>query len=64
MFEGCENLSSITMLATEGYDVFKGSLFNWVKGVATNGTFTKAASMDDLPTGDSGIPTGWPVVNQ
>ena len=40
-------------------------LKNWVKGVATtDGTFTKASSMTTLPTGDSGIPTGWTVVNQ
>ena len=39
-------------------------LKDWVKGVPATGTFTKAASMTTLPTGDSGIPAGWTVVNQ
>ena len=65
MFNGCEKLNKITMLATEGYDQFKGSFFGWVSGVAATGTFIKAASMDDLPSGsEHGIPTGWTVVNQ
>lgn len=61
MFQGCSKLKSITMLAT---DISASScLDNWVKGVAATGTFTKAASMTTLPTGDSGIPTGWAVVD-
>ena len=64
MFYGCTSLKKITMLATEGYDFYKGSLANWVNGVAAEGTFIKAASMDDLPTGDNGIPEGWTVVEQ
>jgi hypothetical protein len=38
-------------------------LSNWVKGVATNGTFTKSPSMTSLPNGDSGIPEGWTVID-
>lgn len=38
-------------------------LFLWVEGVASTGTFTKAASMNSLPTGTSGIPNGWTVVD-
>ena len=44
MFNGCTKLNNITMLAT---DISATScLEDWVKGVAENGTFTKAASMD------------------
>ena len=62
MFLGCEKLSSITMLATEGLDIF-GVLSGWVKDVAASGTLTKAATAT-LPDGKDGIPTGWDVVNK
>ena len=59
MFNGCTSLNSITMLATDisAWDCLE----NWVRGVAATGTFTKAASMTSLPSGVSGIPTGWTV---
>ena len=63
MFYGCTNLSSITMLATN-IPASGGCLSNWVSGVASTGTFTKAAAMTSLPTGTSGIPKGWTVVNK
>ena len=59
MFYGCTSLNSITMLATD--ISASGCLQNWVKNVATTGTFTKAAAMTSLPTGLSGIPSGWTV---
>ena len=62
MFYGCTNLSNITMLATD--ISASGCLKNWVSGVASTGTFTKAAAMTSLPTGTSGIPEGWTVVNK
>ena len=40
-----------------------GCLTDWVSGVSSTGTFTKAASMTALPTGNSGIPSGWTVVD-
>ena len=50
------------MLAT---DISASScLANWVSGVSSTGTFTKAASMTSLPTGINGIPSGWTVVNK
>ena len=59
MFNGCSKLNNITMLAT---DIPASSyLYNWVKNVASTGTFTKAASMTSLPSGTSGIPSGWTV---
>ena len=68
MFYGCTNLSSITMLATN--IPASGCLTDWVSGVASSGTFTKAASLiqgsetGQIPTGTSGIPEGWTVVNK
>ena len=40
-----------------------GCLSNWVNGVASTGTFVKNPSMTSLPTGTSGIPSGWTVVD-
>ena len=59
MFSDCSSLNSITMLAT---DISASNcLDEWVSGVAATGTFKKAASMTSLPSGASGIPTGWTV---
>ena len=61
MFSRCSNLKSITMLAT---DISASDcLYNWLKNVASFGTFTKAASMTSLPSGSSGIPSGWTIVD-
>jgi hypothetical protein len=61
MFESCTKLNSVTMLAT---DISANNCLNqWVVGVASTGTFTKAAAMTSLTTGVSGIPEGWTVKN-
>lgn len=61
MFNSCTSLNNITMLAT---DISASNcLEEWVSGVAATGTFKKAASMTSLPSGRSGIPTGWTVEN-
>ena len=61
MFNGCTSLNNITMLAT---DISKKYCFkDWVSDVSKTGTFTKAAEMTSLPTGNSGIPSGWTVVD-
>jgi hypothetical protein len=36
---------------------------DWLSGVSSTGTFTKAPTMESLPSGASGIPTGWSVVD-
>ena len=36
-------------------------LYNWVSSVSSTGTFIKNAAMTSLPTGNSGIPSGWAV---
>ena len=39
----------------------KYCLDGWVNGVSSTGTFVKHPNMTSLPTGVSGIPTGWTV---
>ena len=68
MFTRCSNLNSITMLATDNITA-TDCLDSWVYGVSATGTFTKAASLEQgtesgkIPTGESGIPSGWTVEN-
>lgn len=61
MFPGCTSLSEVTMLATD--ISAENCLANWLNGVSSTGTFTKASDMEDLPSGSSGIPSGWTVVD-
>ena len=61
MFYGCTSLNYIKMLAININ--YTSCLSNWVKGVASTGTFIKHPNMTSLPTGTSGIPTGWTVQN-
>ena len=61
MFRDCKKLDNITMLATDISAAY--CLTDWVSGVASTGTFTKAAAMTSLTTGVSGIPEGWTVKN-
>ena len=62
MFRGCTGLNYIKCLAT---DISASECTsNWVSGVASSGTFVKAASMTSWTTDTSGIPTGWTVINQ
>ena len=61
MFNSCSKLNQITMLAT---DISASQCLGlWVGAVSTTGTFIKSASMDDLPSGSSGIPSGWTIVD-
>lgn len=63
MFRGCTNLNSVTMLATD--ITASGCLTNWLDRVATTGTFTKSAYIDETAfTRDkNGIPQGWTIVS-
>ena len=59
MFYDCSKLNKITMLAT---DISASSCLSyWTPGVASSGTFIKHPNMTSLPTGTSGIPSGWTV---
>ena len=61
MFYNCSKLSSITCLAK---DISASNcLQNWVNGVSSSGTFTKASSMNSWPRGANGIPNNWTVKN-
>lgn len=60
MFNGCTSLKYVKCLAI---DISATSCTsNWLKDVSPTGTFVKAASMNDWPTGDSGIPEGWTII--
>lgn len=61
MFYGCSKLNYIKMLAIGAY--LESCLDYWVYGVSSTGTFIKNPAMTSLPTGYSGIPHGWTVVN-
>ena len=61
MFYGCSKLNKITMLATNINAM--NHLYLWVSGVSSTGTFVKHPDMTSLPTGTSGVPSGWTVVD-
>ena len=61
MFFNCKKLNYIKMLAT---DISANKcLEDWVNKVSSTGTFVKNPDMTSLPTGNSGIPSGWTVVD-
>ena len=67
MFDGCTKLNYIKMLSPTKYPL--NAFDNWVRGVASTGTFVKLPDMTDLPIATStntyrGIPEGWTVVNE
>lgn len=61
MFHYCSYLNYIKMLATD--ISAEDCLYRWVYRVPMQGTFVKNSNMNDLPTGNSGIPSGWKVQN-
>ncbi len=62
MFNGCENLNTIIMLAT---DISAGyCLNNWVNGVSEFGTFVKSKDATWDVVGVSGVPRGWMVITE
>lgn len=61
MFYGCSKLNYIKMLATD--ITASRCLTSWVSGVSSTGTFVKNPAMTSLPSGSSGIPRGWAVMN-
>lgn len=61
MFKGCSSLISVACKATSL--TVDSSTENWLDGVSATGTFKKAASMTDWPSGVSGIPSGWTIEN-
>ena len=61
MFSGCTRLRSVTCLATN--ISANNCTTGWLKGVWYSGTFNKAAGVK-WPTGESGIPNGWTVIEE
>ncbi len=61
MFSDCTKLNYIKCLATDIPE--SDCTTSWVTNVASTGTFVKNPNMSSWPTGTSGIPTGWTVVN-
>ena len=59
MFYDCTKLNYIKMLATD--ISASGCLSNWVKGVASTGTFVKNKNATWNKTGVSGVPSGWTI---
>ena len=59
MFNSCTALKNVKCLATD--ITASQCTTNWLTNVASRGTFTKAASMNDWTSGGSGIPTNWTV---
>ena len=62
MFNGCTKLNYIKAMFTTrpGTDY----TYNWVRGVASSGTFVKNSAARWDVTGVSGIPDGWTVVTE
>ena len=56
MFDGCSSLNSIRCNA----DSFSNEASNWVRGVASSGTFYKSDNLE-ATYGTSAIPEGWTV---
>ena len=61
LFTDCTKLNYIVCLATSRASQFVTS--NWLFGVSPTGTFVKKAGVA-WPTGNSGIPDGWTVVEE
>ena len=61
MFTGCLSLTFVKCNATN--ISANDCTANWLSSVSSNGTFKKNATMNDWPSGESGIPDGWTVEN-
>ena len=59
MFKECSSLNYIKVNITESWSTLSAA--EWVLNVAASGTFVKPTNTN-IPTGDSGIPSGWTVV--
>ena len=61
MFSGCTSLSKIECLAQ---DISANDCTNdWLRNVSSTGTFIKSKNMNNWPTGEDGIPSGWTVID-
>ena len=60
MFSDCTKLNYVKCLATQ---VWQNATTAWLSNVASTGTFVKSPNMSSWPSGVSGIPSGWTVVD-
>lgn len=60
MFFGCSQLSYVKCLGTDG--LIYNNIAGWLNGVNNTGTFVKASGVT-WPSGASGIPSGWTVID-
>lgn len=60
MFNGCSDINYIKVYATNWNS---NNALNWVSDVEETGTFYKPSSNNSIPSGVSGIPDGWTIVN-
>lgn len=59
MFSGCSSLNYIkAMFTTQPSNTYT---YNWVRGVASTGTFVKNSAATWNVTGNNGVPSGWTV---
>lgn len=62
MFQQCQNLNYVKCLATNAA-ANGGDTYGWLEDVSPTGTFVKASGVT-WPTGVSGIPNGWTVIEE
>lgn len=64
MFLECAKINYIKCLAENPKSLAaQGNIYNWLSGVSPTGTFVKKAGVT-WPTGASGIPDGWTVIEE
>ena len=61
MFRGCSNLKYVKCMSRHSTE--KQNFLGWLSGVSSPGTFVKSSNRS-WPRGESGIPTGWTVVEE
>ena len=61
MFENCLQLSYVKCLAVN--NIIYNNIGNWLNNVSQTGTFVKASGIT-WPSGASGIPEGWTVIEE
>lgn len=63
MFKGCILLDRVTCLLESLYGGSAATTADWLSGTSSTGAFYKSPNMSSWPTGDSGIPSGWTVID-
>lgn len=64
MFSGCTSLNYIKCLATDIPTYEENCTYNWLDGVAEEGTFVKAQGFNGWPRDENGIPYDWNILEE